>query len=94
MPDPGSGPGARCLARGRSEGRYRPRRWRIARTRCGGRSVKLEAWELGGTGYVSLNHYRLAAGDRLRPCEMSERDVRDFVLGVRPSAPVPAVRRD
>lgn len=73
-----------ALPDGASEGRYQGRRWRIAKTRfAGGRALKLEAWENGGTGYVSLNHYRLAAGDRLRPCEMSERLVRDFVLGVR-----------
>jgi hypothetical protein len=73
-----------ALPEGASEGLYRGRRWQIARSRhAGGRSVKLQAWELGGTGYISLNHYRLAAGDRLRPCEMPERQVRDFVLGVR-----------
>jgi hypothetical protein len=72
-----------AIPEGASEGWYGGRRWRLAKlSLAGGRSVKLEAHELGGTGHVSLNHYRLAAGDRLKPCEMPEATVRAFVLGV------------
>ena len=60
------------------------RRWRITKSKfADARSQKLEAEELGGDGYVSLNLYRLATGHALlKPCEMSEAVVRDFVFGV------------
>ncbi len=44
------------------------------------------AEELGGGDYVSLNLYRTGRGARLRPCEMTEAKVVDFVLGLRPDA--------
>lgn len=70
---------------GYSEGRFNGRRYRIEKTHlAGGRSVKLVAWELGGSDYISLNLYHLAAGDRLKPCEMPEGRVRAFVLGLQP----------
>lgn len=50
----------------------------------GGKSVKLVAEELGGTDYISLNWYDLAAGAQLRPCEMSASKVTDFVLALMP----------
>ena len=51
---------------------------------AGGSSQKLVAEELGGTDYISLNLYRLANGAQLRPCEMPEAKVVDFVLGLVP----------
>lgn len=62
------------------------KRWRITKSRfADARSQKLEAEELGGQGYISLNLYRLATGHALlKPCEMSETTVRDFVLEVEP----------
>lgn len=62
------------------------RRWRITKSKfADARSQKLEAEELGGDGYISLNLYRLASGHALlKPCEMSETKVRDFVLEVEP----------
>ena len=50
---------------------------------AGGRSQKLEAEELGGTGYVSMNLYRLADGTAiLKPCEMPEEEVRAFLFAL------------
>ncbi len=46
----------------------------------GGASQKLVAEELGGKDYISLNLYRLKSGARLKPCEMSEEKVRQFVM--------------
>lgn len=65
-------------------GSFQGRRYRISKTQfSGGRSQKLEAEELGGEDYISLNLYRLATGDALlKPCEMSEGKVVDFVMGV------------
>lgn len=62
------------------------RRWRVTKSKfADARSQKLEAEELGGEGYVSLNLYRLATGEALlKPCEMSEESVRQFVLAVKP----------
>lgn len=60
------------------------RRWRVTKSKfADARSQKLEAEEMGGEGYVSLNLYRLATGHALlKPCEMSEEAVRDFVMAV------------
>jgi len=65
-------------------GTYGGRRYRITKSRYAEvRSQKLEAEELGGTDYVSLNLYRLSSGMAiLNPCEMPEAKVRDFVLRV------------
>lgn len=65
-------------------GTYQGRRYRIVKSvMATGRSQKLEAEELGGTDYISLNLYRLANGAALlKPCEMPEEKVVAFVLGV------------
>lgn len=62
------------------------RRYRVTKTRFAcARSQKLEAEELGGNDYISLNLYRLASGDSLlKPCEMPEEKVRAFILEVTP----------
>lgn len=74
-----------ALPDGYSEGMFERRRYRIEKsTYAGGRGVKLVARELGGSDYISLSHYRLTEGDRLRPCEMAEAKVRRFVLGLQP----------
>ncbi|MEL6889499.1 MAG: hypothetical protein AAFO86_12440 [Pseudomonadota bacterium] len=49
-----------------------------------GRTTKLVAEELGGTDYISLNHFALRSGARLKPCEMPEAKVRAFVLDLIP----------
>ena len=55
------------------------------RTRVDGRVVALYAEELGGSDVVSANVWRTADGDVLRPCEMPEQVVRDFLAGWRPA---------
>ncbi|WP_347312166.1 hypothetical protein [Defluviimonas sp. SAOS-178_SWC] len=73
-----------AIPEGYSEGWFDGRRYRIEKTVfTGGRSVKLVAQELGGRDYISLNHYRLDEGDKLKPCEMAEAKVRAFVTGLR-----------
>lgn len=47
-----------------------------------GRSYKVYAKALGGTDFISLNWYRTAQGERLKPCEMPEAKVVAFLLGV------------
>lgn len=75
-----------ALPAGGYGGTYDGRRYRIVKSRfASARSEKLEAEELGGTDYISLNLYRLATGEALlKPCEMSVEKVRAFVLGVVP----------
>ena len=65
-------------------GSYGGTRYRITKTvMATGRSQQLEAEELGGTDYVSLNLYRLADGTALlKPSEMPAEKVISFVLGV------------
>jgi hypothetical protein len=68
---------------GYSEGLYRGRRYGMQKTlHAGGKGLKFFARELGGTDFVSLNLYQLALGDLLKPCEMPEAKVRDFILSV------------
>jgi hypothetical protein len=69
-------------------GRYEGRKYFATKTTFAAeRSVKLVAEELGGTDYISLNLYRLAAGPRLRPCEMPKEKVIAFVMGFVPDQP-------
>jgi hypothetical protein len=68
---------------GYSEGLYHGRRYGMQKSlHAGGKGLKFFAQELGGTDFVSLNLYRLCSGDLLKPCEMPEAKVRDFVLSV------------
>ncbi len=65
-------------------GTFQGSRYRITkRQMSNGRSQKLEAEELGGPDYISFNLFRLASGQALlKPCEMAEDKVIEFVLGV------------
>ncbi|MBY5924715.1 MULTISPECIES: hypothetical protein [unclassified Halomonas] len=49
-----------------------------------GRSLKLLAQQLGGTDMVSLNAYLTGSEWRLKPCEMSERKVLNFLAEAQP----------
>lgn len=73
---------------GYSEGQYDGRRWGVTLDVSADRRRNwLWGEELGGTGRVSFNLYRLAH-DRpaLRPCEMPVETVIAFVLGYRAEA--------
>ncbi|WP_238363907.1 hypothetical protein [Mesobacterium pallidum] len=48
-----------------------------------GRAEKLVAEERGGTGYLSLNLYRLDAGPQLFPCETSVEAAEALVVALR-----------
>ncbi|MEL7213609.1 MAG: hypothetical protein AAGK92_13180 [Pseudomonadota bacterium] len=68
---------------GTSRGRYEGKPYAISKTNyAGGKSIKLVAEELGGTGYISLNLYHPASGPLLKPCEMPAEKVIAFVTGV------------
>lgn len=74
------------LPEGGYGGTFADKRYRITKTvMVTGRSQKLEAEELGGNDYISFNLYRLAGGESLlKPCEMPEEKVMDFVLNLVP----------
>ena len=74
-----------ALPTGTFFGMAQGRRYVVSKAVLGnGRTTKLVAEELGGTGYISLNHYALRSGARLKPCEMPEAKVRAFVLNLIP----------
>lgn len=71
------------LPEGHCEGRYRGRRYAISTRRFNhGRSFKVFGRALDGSDVVSLNGYRTARGDHLRPCEMTAEKVLDFLRRV------------
>ncbi|WP_207417686.1 hypothetical protein [Roseomonas haemaphysalidis] len=74
------------LPAGYSEGHYEGQRYGITLSASAdGRRRWLYGEELGGTGRVSANLYRLADGRvALRPCEMPEAWVMGFVIGFVP----------
>lgn len=74
-----------ALPLGTFKGTAHGRRYVVTKSEvAGGRGVKLVAEALDGSDYISLNHYYLASGALLKPCEMPEAKVRDFVADLRP----------
>ena len=60
------------------------KRYVVSRTSfANAKAWKLVAEELGGGDYISLNLYLPHSGAVLRPCEMPEQKVIDFVLGLK-----------
>lgn len=55
---------------------------------AGERSVTVHAEQLGGNDVVSTNVWRTSSGTVLRPCEMPEAKVVEFLRGWQPSPPV------
>lgn len=73
------------LPEGWSLATYDGRRYGVTRTvAVGGRAQSVLAEELAGTDLVSANLYRVGDEDLLRPCEMPERKVLEFLAGVQP----------
>ena len=65
---------------GYSEVRYRGRTYGLRRTDFNaGKSTKVFAAELGGTDFISFNYYCTSTTDHLKPCEMPEQKVLDFL---------------
>lgn len=74
-----------ALPDGNFDGLYDGRRYGITKTvREGGRQGWIWAEKLGGTDRISGNLYRLKNGAQLKPCEMPEAKVVDFVTRVQP----------
>ena len=52
-------------------------------TQLDGKLIKLYAKELGSNDFISLNYYPLIGSGLLRPCEMPEKKVIDFILSLK-----------
>jgi hypothetical protein len=69
------------LPNGAHDVRYQHRRYLLRKeTLLEGKLIKLYAQELGGNDIVSGNYYPTLKGGMLKPCEMSDAKVIDFVL--------------
>lgn len=80
-----------ALPQGYSEGLYKGRRYGVTLSASSdGRRRWLYAEELGGAGRVSCNVYLAGGRVLLKPCEMPEERVTDFVLHLRVRKDMPA----
>ncbi len=63
---------------------YQKKRYLLSKqTQLEGKLVKLYAEELGDNDFISLNYYTNIKGGLLKPCEMPEEKVIDFVLNFK-----------
>jgi len=60
---------------------YKKKRYLLSKqTQLKGKLIKLYAKELGNNDFISLNYYTNIGNGLLKPCEMPEEKVMDFVL--------------
>ncbi len=70
-----------ALPNGANDVHYLGKRYLLRKeTLLKGKLLKVYAEELGGNGIVSGNYYPTMKGGMLKPCEMSDKKVIDFVL--------------
>ncbi len=73
------------IPEGYSEGVFQDKKYGITKTIFNdGKSIKLYGEELGGNDFISLNYYITKKKELLKPCEMPEAKVRDFLKHVKP----------
>lgn len=71
------------LPEGYSEGIYKGTKYGITKTTfTQGHSFKIYAEELGGNDFISLNYYITRQKELLKPCEMPEEKIIDFLKNV------------
>lgn len=71
------------IPEGYSEGRYQGKKYGISRKSFNGhRSFKIYAEELGGKDFISLNFYITSHREVLKPCEMPQQKVLEFLKNV------------
>ena len=72
------------LPEGYSEGVYKTAKYGISKqTFNEGKSFKVFARELAGKDFISLNYYITSTQELLKPCEMPEKKVIDFLKNVQ-----------
>ena len=63
---------------------YHDKRYLLSKqTQLNGKLIKLYAEELGDNNFISLNYYPNIGDGLLRPCEMPDKKVIDFVLSIK-----------
>lgn len=68
---------------GYSKGMYKGQLFGISKSEFNdGRSIKIFAESLSGNDFISLNYYVTSKGEILKPCEMPEQKVIDFLCKV------------
>ncbi|MGJ8665969.1 MAG: peptide methionine sulfoxide reductase [Patiriisocius sp.] len=71
------------IPEGFSEGMFRDRKYGITKNIFNqGKSLKIYGKELGGKDFISLNYYSTKTKNLLKPCEMPEERVIDFLKNV------------
>jgi peptide-methionine (S)-S-oxide reductase len=74
-----------ALPNGANDVIYLKKRYLLRKeTLLGGKLLKVYAEELGGSDIVSGNYYPTMKDGLLKPCEMSDKKVIDFVLNAKP----------
>jgi len=77
-----------ALPRGANYVHYQSRRYLLIKdTLLNGRLIKIYAKALGGNDIVSGNYYTTLKNGMLKPCEMSDKKVIDFILNATPTLP-------
>ena len=72
-----------ALPNGANNVYYQNKRYLLRKeTLLDGRLIKIYAEELGGNDVVSGNYYPTLKDGMLKPCEMSDKKVLDFVMGL------------
>ncbi|GIT98427.1 hypothetical protein [Sulfurovum sp. TSL1] len=73
-----------ALPNGANDVRYLGKRYLLRKeTLLGGKLLKIYAEELGGNDIISGNYYPTIKHGMLKPCEMSDKKVIDFVLNAK-----------
>ena len=63
---------------------YKEKRYLLSKeTHLGGKLIKLYAKELGDNNFISLNYYPYIQDGLLKPCEMPQEKVIEFILNVK-----------
>jgi len=63
---------------------YQEKRYLLSKqTQLKGKLIKLYAKELGDNDFISLNYYTNIGDGLLKPCEMPEEKVMDFILNLK-----------
>ena len=72
------------IQEGFSIGTYKGEKYSILKnTFNAGKSFKIFAKSLSGNDYISLNYYVTSTKEWLKPCEMPEQKVVDFLMNVQ-----------
>lgn len=73
----------KLIPKGYSEVLYKQKKYGVTRTDFNsGRSIKVFAEELGGNDFISMNYYITNKSENLKPCEMPEQKVIDFLKNI------------